>query len=42
MKHIFGIIVVEGRDNQGKVAKVNLEINIPFLPDLISNLNVNY
>lgn len=29
MKLIFGIIVVEGRDNQGKVAKVNLEINFP-------------
>lgn len=42
MKLIFGIIVVEGRDNQGKVAKVNLEINFPFLPDLISILNVNY
>lgn len=25
MKLIFGIIVVEGKGNQGKVAKVNLE-----------------
>jgi hypothetical protein len=31
MKLIFGIIVVEGKGNQGKVAKVNLKIYLGIL-----------
>lgn len=48
MKLIFGIIVVEGKGNQGKVAKVNLKIYLgilffdlfPFLPHPIKISNV--